>query len=58
MQIDVPKEIKNHEYRVGLSPASIRELSRHGHQVSIKTNVRLGIDMEDKDYEEVGGDNC
>ena len=32
MLIGVPKEIKNHEYRIGLTPAGIKELVRHGHQ--------------------------
>ncbi|MBT5967943.1 MAG: hypothetical protein HOG61_01050, partial [Nitrospina sp.] len=33
MLIGVPKEIKNHEYRVGLTPSSVKELVKHGHQV-------------------------
>jgi alanine dehydrogenase len=37
MLIGVPKEIKNHEYRVGLTPASVRELTAHGHQVLVQT---------------------
>ncbi|MHB1249383.1 MAG: hypothetical protein ACYCZL_08315, partial [Polaromonas sp.] len=36
MRIGVPKEIKNHEYRVGLTPASVRELVAHGHQVLVQ----------------------
>ncbi len=39
MLIGVPKEIKNHEYRVGLIPSSAAELVRHGHQVIIETNA-------------------
>ncbi len=36
MIIGVPKEIKNHEYRVGMIPASVRELISHGHQVWLR----------------------
>ena len=36
MLIGVPKEIKNHEYRVGLTPAGARELTRHGHRVLVQ----------------------
>ena len=36
MLIGVPKEIKNHEYRVGLTPSSVKELVKHGHQVMIE----------------------
>ena len=40
MQIGVPKEIKNHEYRVGLTPSSVRELVAHGHAVLVETDPR------------------
>ncbi len=39
MLIGVPKEIKTHEYRVGLVPASVRELIVHGHKVLVETNA-------------------
>ena len=39
MKIGVPKEIKTHEYRVGLTPAGARELSMHGHQVTVVGEV-------------------
>lgn len=54
MLIAVPKEIKNHEYRVGLVPASVRELIFHGHQVLVETNAGQGIGISDADYEAVG----
>ncbi len=54
MLIGVPKEIKNHEYRVGLAPASVRELVHHGHKVMVETKAGLGIAMDDKSYEEAG----
>jgi len=50
MLIGVPKEIKNHEYRVGLTPASVQELVARGHQVIIETKAGMGIDFTDDDY--------
>lgn len=55
MRIGVPKEIKNHEYRVGLTPESVAELVAHGHEVLIETKAGAGIGAEDKDYAEAGG---
>jgi alanine dehydrogenase len=54
MLIGVPKEIKNHEYRVGMVPASVRELIHYGHQVMIETNAGQGIGISDQDYIAVG----
>ncbi len=54
MRVGVPKEIKNHEYRVGLTPASVAELVRAGHSVSVQTGAGLGIDFEDSDYVAAG----
>lgn len=54
MRIGVPKEIKNHEYRVGLTPASVAELSAAGHKVFIQTQAGMGIDFSDADYVEAG----
>ena len=54
MRIGVPKEIKNHEYRVGLTPASVSELTAAGHQVFIQTQAGIGIDFSDADYVEAG----
>jgi alanine dehydrogenase len=54
MLIGVPKEIKNHEYRVGMVPASARELISHGHQVMIETNAGQGIGFSDEDYAAIG----
>ena len=50
MQIGVPKEIKNHEYRVGLTPASVRELVAHGHTVFVEHDAGLGIGCDDAQY--------
>ncbi len=54
MIIGCPKEIKIHEYRVGLTPPSASELIRHGHDVIIETNAGIGIGISDADYEAVG----
>lgn len=54
MIIGVPKEIKNHEDRVGMIPASVRELVSHGHQVYVETNAGSGIGFSDDDYIAVG----
>ena len=56
MLIGVPKEIKNHEYRVGMVPASARELISHGHQVIVETNAGIGIGFSDDDYRAVGAE--
>ena len=50
MLIGVPKEIKNHEYRVGMAPASVREAIKHGHQVMVETNAGDGIGVSDAEY--------
>jgi alanine dehydrogenase len=54
MRIGVPKEIKVHEYRVGLVPAAVRELVDAGHQVLVETNAASGIGFTDADYKRVG----
>jgi len=54
MKIGVPKEIKNHEYRVGLSPASAKELIVHGHEVPIASGAAAGIGLTDDAYTKVG----
>jgi alanine dehydrogenase len=54
MRIGVPKEIKVHEYRVGLVPAAVRELVESGHAVVVQTGAAAGIGFADADYERVG----
>ena len=54
MRIGVPKEIKVHEYRVGLTPASVAELVAHGHEVFVETKAGNGIDCPDRAYEKAG----
>jgi alanine dehydrogenase len=54
MRIGVPKEIKVHEYRVGLVPAGVRELTAAGHEVLIETSAGRGIGVEDAEYRAAG----
>jgi alanine dehydrogenase len=54
MRVGVPKEIKNHEYRVGLTPPSVAELTAAGHEVIVETKAGGGIDFEDQDYVAAG----
>ncbi|HLJ39724.1 MAG TPA: alanine dehydrogenase [Steroidobacteraceae bacterium] len=54
MRIGVPREIKVHEYRVGLVPAGVRELTSAGHQVTIETGAGNGIGVDDAQYRAVG----
>lgn len=54
MMIGVPKEIKSREYRVGLVPANVRELTERGHQVLVETNAGVGIGAGDDLYELAG----
>ncbi len=54
MLIGVPKEIKNNEFRVGLVPATVRELIHHGHQVVVETAAGDGIGHPDEEYRAAG----
>ena len=56
MLVGVPKEIKNHEYRVGLTPDSVRELKSHGHGIIVETQCGSGIGSSDEDYRAAGAD--
>jgi len=54
MLIGVPREIKNHEYRVGMAPASVREAIKHGHKVMVEANAGDGIGVTDAEYANIG----
>ena len=54
MLIGVPKEIKVHEYRVGLTPEAVRELVHHGHEVLVQSSAGIGIGADDTAYEAAG----
>lgn len=56
MLIGVPKEIKNHEYRVGLTPGSVRELVAHGHAVVVEKNAGSAIGLSDDSYTAAGAE--
>ncbi len=56
MLVGVPKEIKIHEYRVGLTPSSARELIHHGHRVVVEANAGGGIGVDDDAYRAVGAE--
>jgi alanine dehydrogenase len=54
MRVGVPKEIKNHEYRVGLTPAAVRELTARGHEVFVEIKAGDAIDLTDELYVKAG----
>ena len=54
MLIGVPKEIKNHEYRIGLTPAGVRELVARGHQVMVESNGGAAIGLGNEQYQQAG----
>jgi len=54
MHVGVPKEIKNHEYRTGLTPGSVKELTARGHQVTIETALGAGVGIMDDEYVSAG----
>jgi len=56
MRIGVPKEIKNHEYRVGLVPEAVRELVNAGHKVLVERSAGEGIGCSDADYQNAGAE--
>ncbi|TXH64674.1 MAG: alanine dehydrogenase, partial [Lysobacteraceae bacterium] len=56
MLIGVPKEIKNHEYRIGLTPAGARELVSHGHRVMIQRDGGKAIGLTNEMYQKAGAE--
>ena len=54
MLVGVPKEIKDNEYRVGIVPSTVRELTDKGHQVMVETGAGAGAGLPDSDYEAAG----
>jgi alanine dehydrogenase len=56
MLIGVPKEIKNHEYRVGLTPSSVMELVARGHRVMVEVDAGVGIDFSNAEYTAAGAE--
>jgi alanine dehydrogenase len=56
MLVGVPKEIKVHEYRVGLTPSSVRELVSHGHKVVVQASAGVAIGLTDDMYKAAGAE--
>jgi len=54
MIIGIPKEVKNNEYRIGLTPASVRELVSHDHEVIIQNNAGRNISFDNAQYSLAG----
>jgi len=54
MKIGVPKEVKNHEYRVAITPAGVHELARAGHEVFVEQGAGVGSSIPDADFVEAG----
>ncbi|OBQ87468.1 MULTISPECIES: alanine dehydrogenase [unclassified Mesorhizobium] len=54
MRVGCPREIKNHEYRVGLTPGSVREYVAHGHEVLVEAGAGAGIGADDNAYRAAG----
>ena len=54
MKIGVPKEVKNHEYRVAITPIGVHELVAHGHEVYVQTEAGVGSSISDEEYVAAG----
>jgi alanine dehydrogenase len=54
MLVGVPREVKNHEYRVAITPAGVLELVHHGHDVLVESGAGAGSSLPDRDYAEAG----
>jgi alanine dehydrogenase len=54
VKVGVPKEVKNHEYRVAITPIGVHELSAHGHDVYVQKDAGVGSQIEDSAYESAG----
>jgi alanine dehydrogenase len=54
MRIGVPTEVKNHEYRVAITPAGVHELTRHGHDVLVQASAGIGSSITDDEFADAG----
>src|SRR6201986_2707997 len=54
MKVSIPREVKNHEYRVPITPAGVRELTSHGHQVFLERDAGVGSQFADDAYTAAG----
>ena len=56
MKVGIPRELKNHEYRVAITPAGVHELVRHGHEVFVETDAGVGSSIPNEDYVAAGAE--
>ena len=56
MKVGVPKEVKNHEYRVAITPVGVHELVQHGHQVFVEKGAGAGSQIADEEYVAAGAE--
>jgi alanine dehydrogenase len=54
MKVGIPKEVKNHEYRVAITPAGVHELVRFGHEVFVEQDAGIGSSIPDQDFTDAG----
>lgn len=54
MKVGIPREVKNNEFRVAITPAGVHELVRHGHQVFVEQNAGVGSSITDAEYVSAG----
>ena len=54
MKVGIPREVKNNEYRVAITPAGVHELVRHGHDVFVEHDAGVGSSISDDDYVAAG----
>ncbi|HEY2796237.1 MAG TPA: alanine dehydrogenase [Micromonosporaceae bacterium] len=54
MKVGIPREVKNHEYRVAITPSGVHELARHGHDVFVETGAGLGSSITDEEFAHAG----
>ena len=58
MKIGIPQEVKNHEYRVAITPAGVHELVAHGHEVVVEQDAGVGSSIPDDDFVAAGARSC
>ena len=54
MKVGIPREVKNHEYRVAITPVGVHELVQHGHEVVVEQGAGLGSQIPDEEYTAAG----
>ena len=54
VKVGIPREVKNHEYRVAITPAGVHEFTRHGHEVFVEHDAGAGSSISDADFEAAG----